>query len=547
MRSPSKSELTGSLRLLSEKFRLDWRYFFIFFTAVIVAYSFSLRSPFIWDDWGLIVENPLLAHPGAAFSSPLHTSYSAKAGVSFYYRPIQAFSYSLDFIFWKASAFGYHLTNIVIHFLNTCLVFRLWNKVSGRRDAALYAGLLFAVCPVFITSVTYISGRADLLLLLFILISCVNVLKFFETGRFSYYCISLLSFLFALFSKESACVFLVLVIALIESRTKDEKQTLGFRALVWSGFFFVALFYFVFRGQVVPFPGLTFTIQGGALDFFMTIFRLFSSYVLLGVFPINAYLGRSVVYGFDGSLGAYFSIVFVFLAVFWFLRQFRSGNRPAIFAGAWFVFSILPMCVYNILYGRIGNEIIMPDNQFYLASVGLLGLLSLWFIRFFSRRIKGMAVSVFVAVYVLILLFQTIRINLMWSDEERALKSFLSFNRKISYSNCLIFAALGGALKRGGRIPEAKDAYHKAISLCADAASFNNLANIYFDEKNYDEAKKLYEEAIRMDPDFIQPSIGLALIYFKTDRPERAEELIKKAEARDKNWRYVFNYLKNSL
>ena len=174
--------------------------------AVVVCYSSSLYSGFIWDDKFLVAENPIIRAP--LWSGYLFTQDPANSGFSFtiYYRPMQMLSYALDYRIWGLNPFGFHLTNMLIHFFNGLLVFFLTKKITGREPLAIMASLLFVVNPAHAGAVSYISGRADLLMFFFGFLSMLCFYLFKKKGDSPHLAGSAVFFVFALLSKEAAII-----------------------------------------------------------------------------------------------------------------------------------------------------------------------------------------------------------------------------------------------------------------------------------------------------------------------------------------------------
>ena len=129
-----------------------------------LAYFNNLHNPFIWDDYGLIVKNTLIHHwqnMPHAFTNDL---YFGVASVLNFYRPLQSISFIFDYHFWQLDPFGYHLSNIILQIGVSFLVFLLIFDLLGSFDTALWTSVLFAVTPVHTEAVTYISGRAEMLM-----------------------------------------------------------------------------------------------------------------------------------------------------------------------------------------------------------------------------------------------------------------------------------------------------------------------------------------------------------------------------------------------
>src|SRR3989338_6713361 len=168
----------------------------------VITYFNAFANRFVWDDRALIIENELIRdwkHIPQIFTNEL---YRTSAPVSFY-RPIQTLSCLFDYSIWHLNPYGYHFTNLFIHIVNGILVYFLvlLSLLDNNKQypIALFTALLFIVHPVHVQAVTYISGRADLLACLFLLIAFI---LFMKGETFLSRIVSSLSFIFALLSKE---------------------------------------------------------------------------------------------------------------------------------------------------------------------------------------------------------------------------------------------------------------------------------------------------------------------------------------------------------
>src|SRR4051812_32046687 len=161
--------------------------------AGLLVYAPELNGSLIWDDYYLIRENPFFRSP--VFGLEVFRHYLFFDSFSTYYRPVQNWSYMLDYWIWRGNPYGYHCTNILIHSLSGFLLFLLLRQllprlgakigdgVSTRCDlAALLVALVWVVHPVHNAAVAYISGRADSLAALFALIAWLVVLRAMESG-----------------------------------------------------------------------------------------------------------------------------------------------------------------------------------------------------------------------------------------------------------------------------------------------------------------------------------------------------------------------------
>jgi hypothetical protein len=131
------------------------------------------------------------------------------------YRPLQTISYIIDYQLGKANAFPYHFTNLLIYCL-TCLMVLLLLRMIFRGSSGFVLtaiAVLFSINPFLVPSVAWVPARGDLLLAFFGVFSIINLLKFYNANNPVYFAYHIISFIFALFSKETAVVlpFLFLI------------------------------------------------------------------------------------------------------------------------------------------------------------------------------------------------------------------------------------------------------------------------------------------------------------------------------------------------
>lgn len=131
--------------------------------AAILPYLPSLDADWVWDDHVLIVNNVSAIDQFddaiANFSTPVVDS--ERVG---YYRPVLIASFVMDYAMSGLDPRGFHRTNLVIHALNTALLFVLLYLLIGNRLAASLGALVFAWHPMQAQAVSLLLGRNDLLL-----------------------------------------------------------------------------------------------------------------------------------------------------------------------------------------------------------------------------------------------------------------------------------------------------------------------------------------------------------------------------------------------
>lgn len=133
-----------------------------------------------------------------------------RPGPGYYYRPITALSYYLDYNLFGQNTYLMHLENILIHAVNAVLLFLLASRLVplAARGLPLAAALVFATHPANTEAVSWIAGRTDPLAALFILLSAISLCKGLESGRVRHTVLAVILFLAGGLAKETALVFI---------------------------------------------------------------------------------------------------------------------------------------------------------------------------------------------------------------------------------------------------------------------------------------------------------------------------------------------------
>lgn len=175
-----------------------------FTAAVIIAAGLWADSPawhgqFLWDDPQYVTANPLLRAPAG-----LARAWFMPGSVMEYY-PLQETALWLQWHFFGAQPFGYHLTNALLHVLSALLLWRFFSVLGLRRG--WMGGLLFVIHPANVESVAWISELKNTLSLPPFLVAMTALIRFYETRRSRDYGISLTCFALALLVKISMAPF----------------------------------------------------------------------------------------------------------------------------------------------------------------------------------------------------------------------------------------------------------------------------------------------------------------------------------------------------
>ncbi len=178
-----------------------WLYLAPVLILTFILFSNTFKNYFIinWDDDGYIINNPMLK------------DFSWKSIVYMFshfhldnYHPLTTLSNAIEYHLFKLNAKPYHFNNLVLHLLNTTLVFYFIKQLIKNKEAAILAALLFAIHPMHVESVTWISERKDLLYTTFFLLSLITYNRFIKEEKKSLLIWSVVFMLLSCLSKPAA-------------------------------------------------------------------------------------------------------------------------------------------------------------------------------------------------------------------------------------------------------------------------------------------------------------------------------------------------------
>lgn len=459
--------------------------------CVIVAYIPAMQGGFIWDDDAYVTENDTLR----TVEGLVRIWFEPGSAPQYY--PLLHTSFWVEFQLWGAHPFGYHLVNVILHALNAVLVWRVL-AMLGVRGASL-AGFIFALHPVHVESVAWITERKNVLSGFFYLSALWAYIRFValdekapaRSGRWRFYGWALGLQWCALLSKTVTATLPVIVLLLIwwkrgRLRWRDVVPTIPMFVIgaalsavtVWMEMFNLGA---IGRGAIGPEWDLSFVercLVAGRATWFYTGKLLWPANLTF-IYPrwaIDATVGWQYACPL-AALGA--------IAALWGMRR-RLGHGP-LTAVLFFIVTLAPALgffnVYPFRYSYVA------DHFQYLASLGLIAMFaSLW----------------------------TICLD-RWIG-----------NRRLIQPACqaVLLTVLGSLVWHHGHT------YADLETLWLDTISknsacwmaHNNLGNVYGRREEPERAIVHYRAAIRIKPDVDEPyynmGMALAMLGRKTDAIE---------------------------
>ena len=518
---------------------------FFILLLVLVCYVNSLGVFFIWDDYALIVNNFQVQSFNIidVFKISPIPPQNDQTNLIVYYRPIQLVSYMFDFLIWKSNAFGYHLMNILLHFVNCLLIFAFIKTLTHKRFISFLCSAIFAVNPIFTLSVTYISGRADVLALLFTLVMILFFIRAFEKAKpnLGYYILSVLSFMLAIFSKEIGLfAFLFLILIGINSNIK----LVSFKKRFFAAYLIPAAIYFLSRPRF-PIQKTEMFLPGSFNYVFdvLTIIKGNLVYLFKAIVPLDTRMQFTThIINAFGWPALVILLLFIFFLTICIVLAKRL-NKTFLYGIFWFYAPLLILIFMNIFYAKRGQEILLPLHNLYFSYPGLL----VAFVALFKNKSYNINKLISVVLCLVIVFYAIITVidNDLWHDEIAFFKRIVNFNKDSQFNN-IPYANLAFSYERAKEYKLAEDYFSKAIELSNNKPiSYNTLASYYLRRKDFDKAIKSLEDSLKFDRNFFQTYLMLGIVYLKKGDKGKARENFKIALTIQQNDQLSKTYLKS--
>jgi Flp pilus assembly protein TadD len=185
----------------------DWALLIVAALAT-VSYVNTLQNELVFDDRGVILDNPVVRNLDleAVFTHDFWGRPKGDPAHNGSYRPLTTLTYLVNYAADGLSPDGYHLVNVLLHGVCSCLVYFVSRRLLLAEKGALAAAALFATHPVHTEAVANVAGRAELLAGIFLLGSMLLYLRYRERPRKTTLLWLVAAYLAAVLSKESAIV-----------------------------------------------------------------------------------------------------------------------------------------------------------------------------------------------------------------------------------------------------------------------------------------------------------------------------------------------------
>lgn len=493
---------------------------------MLAAYANSLTNGFVWDDHQQILLNPAV-HPGAPltplFTADVRFASHSQTVQNTVYRPLQMFTYRILFGVFGADATAFHGCSLL--FATACVLaaFLVFWRLTRRLPLAFAAAALFALNPIHTEAVDWIAALPELGFSLFALLSFALFLatrgpsgkpqRLSTTAALSW-----LSFAIAMFWKETALVFPLLIAAYV---LLSEPGIATSRRL-HSALYASAPYWIILAAFLSLRIYLLGAFKSGTRDWALTASQLALNALLLMesywarlALPIrlNAYYSFSPLRSFTEAR-AILTILIALAAVaaIVVLLRRRAANPSTasstpndfalgLFAAFWVFLTLLPAMDLAAL-GR--NP--FTERYLYLPSAGfclLVVILASAALKHLPPSRQKAVGSSILALVLLGFLVETIQHNAVWKDNETLFSQAVTLSPEAPFPHNMLAAA------EDANPTQAEQQYLQAASLATQQSppdrldavtAYRGLAWIYADRAQYPQALQTLDQATAIDP-----------------------------------------------
>ncbi len=474
------------------------------------AYMPVLRAGFIWDDDDYVTENPALRTVGGLARIWL------RPGTTHQYYPLVHTSFWLEYHLWGLNPLGFHLDNLLLHILNALLVWTVLRRLDVTF--AWLAAAFFALHPVNVESVAWVTERKNVLSTAFYLCALLSYFRFDPPAaagsprRFPFYYASLLLFLAALCSKTVTCTLPAAILILLwwkrgKLGRRDWLATLPM-FVMGAGFGFGTAW---MEKHYVGASGVDWRLT--PLDRLLLAGRALCFYAKSIVWP------RDLMFIYprwriDSSAAwqCAFPLAVAGVAAFLWIRRRRLGRGP-LAAVLFFAVTLAPALgfvdVFPFRYSFVA------DHFQYLASIGMLVLVAgaIWCAG--SLRLRRIVAGAALLCFGSLTFLQA----MVYRDAETLWSDTLAKN-----PGCLIaHYNLANILAREHRDGDAIGHYSEAIRLNPGFfEAYSNRGSAYVDEGRLDDGIADFRRALALDPRLPQAENNLGDAFRREGKLDEA-------------------------
>jgi tetratricopeptide (TPR) repeat protein len=466
--------------------------------ATIAAYSGVQECGFVnFDDPLYVVNNRHVAQG----LTPATVAWAFRSTDDFWF-PLTRLSHLTDRQLYDLNAAGHHWTSVAIHALSAVLLFLLLQRMTGSVWKSAFVAAMFALHPLHVESVAWISERKDVLSTFFWIVTIFAYMRYVEDRRPARYALLIASFVLGLMSKPMIVTlpFALLLLDFWPLNRVNLKDRAGLVKLIVEK---TPLFGLAIAGSVLTYlvqveVGATTAVHAPVWLRIQNTLVSYAGYLSQTIWPA----GMAVLYPLPLSIPIWKSALAAVALAAVTIFAIRTVRRFPFLAVGWFWF--LGTLVPAIGLVQVGFQA-RADRYTYIPMIGI-GIMIAWgAAELFRRHTTALAIAAGIAILAWLLVTR--------SQVETWIDSRTLFTHAISVTtdNYVAHSNLCSLNARENRIPEALPHCQAAIRIKPDYSdAHTNLADIYRLQGRLDDSIAESREAIRLNPRDATPLANLA-------------------------------------
>jgi tetratricopeptide (TPR) repeat protein len=525
----------------------------------VAVYLTAVRNDFVeWDDSMYVVDNIRIRS--------IDSSFFKWAFLDFYaanWHPLTWISHALDYAVWGLDPLGHHVTNILLHAINTLVVVLLTMRLveSGEPSrergkpgivpdtrkpiAAVLTGLLFGLHPLHVESVAWVAERKDLLCAMFFLLGIMRYTKYVVAADREYrggsplsgmlrrdYLFTLGLFILALMSKPMAVSFPVVLLILDWFPFDRIRSLVTFRTVFVEKLPFVAL----------SLVSSILTILAQHADWAIVPAETvpLGTRVLVACKALIAYLGKIIVplqlvpfYPYPKHVSLLsLDYAFPIAAVLGITAAcITMARKQKVWSSIWAYYTVTLLPVIGLV--QVGNQS-MADRYTYLPSLGpflVIGLGGAWMAEKVNTsttwRVIGKVAFAGAIAFCVFLSYLTIRQLGVWRS---SLDLWDYVIETSSVKTPVVYHLRAVVYEKHGRYQRALEDNDQAISMDPSyAPAYVSRGSVYGKQGRHDKAIEDYNMALMLNPSLFEAYFCRAITYVRTAQFEMAVQDFNRA------------------
>ncbi len=482
------------------------------FSVMVLFWQAQDHGFILYDDNLYVTENQHV-QKGLSRES---LSWALTATDAGFWHPLTWLSLMLDYQVYGLNAGGYHRTNVLLHMVSTILIFLVFFRMTHATGESALIAALFALHPLHVESVAWVSQRKDVLSTAFWLLTMLMYVRYTERPGTYRYLLVVSFFVLGLMSKPMVVTLPIVLLILdywplrrFPARFYRLPETVKFTEASPLRLIAEKIPLLVLAAGLT---GLTFYTEGkiGALkslEMFPFDVRAanavvsYAGYIWKTLWPVS----MAIVYPHPGMLpGWQVGLSGAVLLSITLIVFFRIKQDPFLFTGwFWYVLTLVPV-IGLVQIGGHG----MADRYTYIPLIGLFVIMAWGGSRLLSGWRHGRGFLLIGWGIVL-----SILAVLSWQQNQCWRNSITLFQHAILVTerNYLMYNNLGAAFFQQGNLNEAMACFEKSTRIKPDYAdAFNNMGFVMALRGRQDQAVFYYLKALERKPDSEKAHTNLA-------------------------------------